>query len=701
MPVPVDHALAAHAAGLCVLPPREDGSKAPIGEWKQYEERRPTEDEIRRWYSGTRHGLGFVCGRISGGLELFEFEGRAVEDGLHAQFSEACEAAGLGELLARIGQGYLETTPSGGVHFLYRCAHTQTEKLARRPGPDTGGRPTIEVLIETKGEGGYVIVAPTGGPVHPNGLDWELVAGGYDRIVTITPEERAALHSVARSFDDMPRPVAVEHAPRHTDTSDDDKPGDDFNRRARWTSILEPHGWRRVFQRGRCTHWCRPGKEAGTSATTGHGEGDYLYVFSSSTPFDPEHGYSKFAAYAILNHGGDYSAAARALAAEGYGEQRQDKPREPLSQTKQRELHDPARMTVAEANEILTPQIVRPFNRIAVDLTATIPATPMLPPWLYGNGCLTILQSEPGVGKSWIALWLSVHVMQAGYDVVYIDEEGGLELVHERLRLIGADPELVAERFWYYAFETRTWDEADMHATVAMLAGVPNPGLAVLDSLPDFLAVAGQDEDRAKDVTAFIKKVCGAFREVGCSQLLLDHLPKPAAGSKKERSRYSRGSGSKLGKADATLLLETDQEFDTHTSGSLNLWKTKDRRGRLPLPSLGRPGYHLDVTVSDGAVDITYTEQADAVPPWDGPTECMKVVLEVLQAAPGTEFSKSQIVTSVRALDHKFRDATVHEAAARLALNHAISYRKGARNADLYSFQPAGQVAAETLEEPF
>ena len=50
---------------------------------------------------------------------------------------------------------------------------------------------------------------------------------------------------------------------------------------------------------------------------------DLLYVFSSNAaPFEPEKGYSKFAVYALLNHGGDFTAAARALAAEGYGGQR-------------------------------------------------------------------------------------------------------------------------------------------------------------------------------------------------------------------------------------------------------------------------------------------------------------------------------------------------------------------------------------------
>ncbi|MCR4338771.1 MAG: YfjI family protein, partial [Gemmatimonadaceae bacterium] len=58
----------------------------------------------------------------------------------------------------------------------------------------------------------------------------------------------------------------------------------------------------------------------GISATTNYHDSDLLYVFSTSVAeFTPEEGYSKFRAYALLNHGGDFTAAARALKAEGYG----------------------------------------------------------------------------------------------------------------------------------------------------------------------------------------------------------------------------------------------------------------------------------------------------------------------------------------------------------------------------------------------
>jgi putative DNA primase/helicase len=51
-------------------------------------------------------------------------------------------------------------------------------------------------------------------------------------------------------------------------------------------------------------------------------DGKILYVFSTNTEFEPECGYTIFAVYAILEHGGDFRAAAKDLAAHGYGDQK-------------------------------------------------------------------------------------------------------------------------------------------------------------------------------------------------------------------------------------------------------------------------------------------------------------------------------------------------------------------------------------------
>lgn len=101
-------------------------------------------------------------------------------------------------------------------------------------------------------------------------------------------------------------------------------PGDDFEARVDWYDILGPSGWRVSHKGpGQERHWTRPGKELrdGSSATTGRAnDRDRLYVFSTSTVFQPEVPYTKFGAYALLHHNGDHHAAAQALVRLGYGE---------------------------------------------------------------------------------------------------------------------------------------------------------------------------------------------------------------------------------------------------------------------------------------------------------------------------------------------------------------------------------------------
>jgi putative DNA primase/helicase len=187
-------ALAAHDAGLSVVPVRDDGTKRPIGQWKRWQTERADIGQVRAWYQNGRTGLGVVCGRVSGGLEMLEFEGRAIEEGLADLLDVEANAAGLGDLVDRIIRGYCERTPSGGLHLLYRCAETDgSVKLAS----DENG----DVLIETRGEGGFVIVAPSNGTTHPTGRSWELTDGGFHTIDTIAPDERSRLLDLCRRLD--------------------------------------------------------------------------------------------------------------------------------------------------------------------------------------------------------------------------------------------------------------------------------------------------------------------------------------------------------------------------------------------------------------------------------------------------------------------------------------------------------------------
>jgi putative DNA primase/helicase len=308
--------LAAYDQGLCPVPPRPDGSKAPIGDWGRYQRVRPTRQQVEAWYGG-HTGVGLVCGEISGNLECLEFDDPRVYEG----YKELAQALGLGDLVKRIEVGYLEQWPSGGVHWLYRCTEISgNSKLAGQPDGDRSAK----VLIETRGEGGYVIISPSFGRVHPSGKPYVLLGGGVNTIAAVTPEERKSLFELVRTFDLMPK-ARVDESPNHPANTPKSRPGDDFNARADWGYILDSHGWRLAYEKNGVGYWRRPGKQSGVSATTNWQGSDLLYVFSTSTAFQAQRGYSKFTAYSLLQHNSDHAAAAGEVARMGYGQlQRSD-----------------------------------------------------------------------------------------------------------------------------------------------------------------------------------------------------------------------------------------------------------------------------------------------------------------------------------------------------------------------------------------
>lgn len=332
----LDAALAFHHAGICVIPAAADGTKAPDHAWKRYTRTRPTEHQLHAWFGNGHPGIGIVCGAVSGNLICLDVENRAITEGVWDHYQELAANSGLGTVLRTVTDGYTEQTASGGLHLLWRvnAPVPGNQKLARRPAtPDelANGGPRVQVLIETRAENGFAVVAPSHGPVHPTGQPWTLLAGGPDTIATLTADHSNALLELARMCDTTPAPATqfTQPATPHDPTTGT-RPGDDYEARTDWTDILTPHGWTEVHRHGRTRYWRRPGKTLGISATTGHADDrDRLYVFTTSTEFDAEVPYTKFAAHALLNHGGDHAAAARDLAARGYGTPPPE-PRRPL-----------------------------------------------------------------------------------------------------------------------------------------------------------------------------------------------------------------------------------------------------------------------------------------------------------------------------------------------------------------------------------
>ena len=283
------------SAGLCVLPAILDEKRPAVGSWKAYQQCLPSETQIAQWFS-TATACCLLTGAVSGNLEMIDFDaGGALFD----QWAGLVEAQSPG-LLARM---VIERSRRGGKHVVYRCrsAVCGNLKLAQRPKAD--GRP--ETLIETRGEGGLFLCAPSPG--------YELLQGDLASPPVIEEAERDVLLSVAWSLnecwkrqDSSPMVAAVAG-----------RPGDDFNERGDVRELLVKHGWT-LARSGENEYWRRPGKDSGSSATL---KDRVFYVFSSNAaPFEPQRAYAPFTVYALLEHGGDYAAAAAMLRAKGFGQ---------------------------------------------------------------------------------------------------------------------------------------------------------------------------------------------------------------------------------------------------------------------------------------------------------------------------------------------------------------------------------------------
>jgi len=184
-------------SGFSVIPIKSDGSKAPaVSSWKPYQSQIATPGEVKRW-SRNGYGIGIVAGKVSGNLEVIDFDDPAAFE---------CWKKLVGELggVDLLKMLVIVKTPTDGFHVYYRCSDgvEGNQKLAQRRGSD--GK--LRVLIETRGEGGYVIAPGSPRKCHPLRKSYKLLEGDLAKIPTITSEERELLLSAARALNEHIEP---------------------------------------------------------------------------------------------------------------------------------------------------------------------------------------------------------------------------------------------------------------------------------------------------------------------------------------------------------------------------------------------------------------------------------------------------------------------------------------------------------------
>jgi len=693
-------ALAATLAGIVVLPASPDGSKTPGvagGKWREFQSRRPTAEELRAWFiEYEQDGMGFICGEVSGGLEMAEFE----DEHTPAAFVAFAHDSGLGDIVDRIASGYEERTPGGGTHWFYRIpgAVRGNTKLASKPCPGdptctkhVAGKP--HVLIETRGEGGWVVTAPSAGRTHESGLPYVLVSGGPGTIAELTEDERDDLWALARTFDKMPLREAAPARSLPAADHVEGRPGDVYNARAAWADVLTPHGWTFLFNHGDLDYWRRPGKQRGVSATTGRRNpgdptSDLLWVFTTSTEFEAEAGYSKWRAYAVLNHGGDHVAAASALRGLGYYT-----PRDTSHQAAHTSLGPPTppqlNPVTGEVDEDETPPVRSSWA--PHDLERYLdPDAPGEPPpsvgfrsdgrALFYPGRTNSLFGESGSMKSFIAGYVVAQSMLDGDNAAVIDFESTGDVWIARLRAMGVDDETLREHFTYMrpADPLGPLERADLDLMLAAY----RPTVAVLDGMTDAIGLHGLEMNSNKDIATFDRTVLRHIADQGPALITIDHVGRNPEG----RNGHAIGAQHKRAAVTGVSYeVRAVAKFGRGRTGVAVLKTTKDRPGYIDALGPGEVATFSFTADADGTtIEVKCEAPIGSTAP-DGewlPTVLMGRVSEYVEANPGA--SLRAILDSVSGKKPVTTTAVRH-----LVNNGFIRTESGARNAILhYSERP-------------
>lgn len=550
--IPVATAMAYLAAGLSCLPAAKASKHPAIGSWKNWQTRLPTEVEVRAWFSNAHDAICVVAGSVSGSLECLDFDNGGE---LFAAWIEKVDTGLLAQLV-------IEQTPSGGYHVCYRCESPVEGSLKLARGIRDGRQKT---LIETRGEGGLFLCAPTEGYV--------LQQGDFAHLPTITPDARQALLDAARSLDELPaatNPTApagtsvglsgADSAPAGGKDAFDLAPGDDFNVRGDIHPLLEAAGWRFCGVKPDGNElWTRPGKDPRKGISATYRDGSF-YVFSSNaSPFEPNVMYSPFAVYATLNYNGDYTAAASALLSQGYGKAKSATDGVTLNL----KPNAAAGTVQAEEGPIPLGTLKRRFPEMR----------PVLIDGFLRIGETMNIIAAPKTGKSWLVTQLCVcvasgtdwfgHVCTPGR-VLVIDNELNEETSANRIPLVveamrRANPGLpdVDDMIDVWNLRGKWKSIADLSVWLPRFkeAGYR---MIVIDAF--YRALPKDTDENDNGSIAGIYNLIDTFaRQIGCSFVLIHHTSKGNQ-SQKSITDVGAGAGSQSRAADTHLILREHKD---------------------------------------------------------------------------------------------------------------------------------------------
>jgi hypothetical protein len=277
------------------------------GTWKPYQTRFPTQDEIDHWLRARIQALAVVCGKASGGVEILDFDtGPNGETWYDAWCAQCCDVADRYNLP-------VQQTGGGGFQTAWRCEEVEgNQGLAWALTP--GKNPGHEIMIETRGEGGYALLPPS---MHPSGNRYNLLLGKFSQIPTITPDHRRLFLECARTLNQVEVNERKSSGGNTQYTSSgSNEVGEAYNKAHPIEEMLRKYGYTDHGSR-----WSRPDKPDSMGLVV-FNDGK-AYAFSSNDVMSADRcavgknqPFSSFDLFAYYGHGEDYSAATKAAAIE-------------------------------------------------------------------------------------------------------------------------------------------------------------------------------------------------------------------------------------------------------------------------------------------------------------------------------------------------------------------------------------------------
>ena len=373
------------------------------------------------------YGVGLVCGALSGNVEALDFDLKYDLTGkLFDRYKKIVNEYSKGLLNKLV----VQKTKNKGYHLIYRCSKIDgNSKLANRATTDEEKKQTYElayqkeisegkatfdankiaekaaandkvrVLIETRGIGGQIVVAPTDG--------YEMKFGDLCSISEITEEERQILIGIATQFNEVLDEVQI---PRGTNIpkSAGLSPFDDYNNRADVVGLLVSYGWKVVGNKGSKTLLLRAGKTDAKSSGNYDHDKKWFSVFTTSTEFTPQKAYLPYAVFAKLECNDDFSLAAKKLLDLGYGDKVEPKQKEKAPSTRQ--IQSRVNMDDDDLSFIATnvdyDDYLHKVRTGTLEQGLSTQCPSLDEHFLYKRGCFVMINGVDNVGKTKFLWWM-------------------------------------------------------------------------------------------------------------------------------------------------------------------------------------------------------------------------------------------------------------------------------------------------------